>query len=259
MLAVLLGREVVVNQILRPVLVLGVAVGRAHAHDLLGHGVLGEVGAVDSCSNTAGQLVARGVLGLRHKAGARHRRDGKQHRQHADDHQDDLDGLRHVRLALLLARAGGSAGLLLGRRRDLGVLFLICHSWLSHNESNKRHCVTTQPPRHAWCIGDRLICTILVQRGQMWQPAVRDSPQVPAQPYLRSDGGWRRPCLERGLAEHVGCGIGVHKDVHERLQGLDLAARLGDARLMTICAGTGAPMPAIALNVTGAAGFTTAI
>ena len=189
MLAILLGREVVVDQILRPVLVLGVAVGRAHAHDLLGHGVLGEVGAVDSSSNTAGQLVARGVLGLRHQAGARHRRDGKQHRQHADDHQNDLDGLGHAGLALLLARVGGGASLLLGRRLECGVLFLICHSWLSHNESNKRHCVTTQPPRHAWCIGDRLICTILVQRGQLWQPAVgsvpflpavRDSPQVPA-------------------------------------------------------------------------------
>ena len=35
--------------------------------------------------------------------------------------------------------------------------------------------------------------------------------------------------LRRGLAEHVGCGIGVHKDVHERLQGLDLAARLAEA------------------------------
>ena len=129
LLAVLFGRQVVVDQILRPVLVLGVTVGRAHAHDLLGHGVLGEVGAVDSSSNTASQLVARGVLSLRHKAGARHRRDGKQHRQHADDHQNDLDGLRHVRLALLLARAGGSASLLLGRRRGLGVLFLVCHSW----------------------------------------------------------------------------------------------------------------------------------
>ena len=129
LLAVLLGREVVVDQVLCPVLVLGVAVGRAHAHDLLGHGVLGEVGAVDSSSNTAGQLVARGVLGLRHKAGARHRRDGKQHRQHADDHQNDLNGLRHVRLALLLARARGDASLLLGRRLGCGVLFLICHSW----------------------------------------------------------------------------------------------------------------------------------
>ena len=64
--------------------------------------------------------------------------------------------------------------------------------------------------------------------------------------------------LGRGLAEHIGCSVGIHKDIHERLKCLDLAARLGDARLMTICAGTGAPMPAIALNITGAAGFTTA-
>lgn len=65
--------------------------------------------------------------------------------------------------------------------------------------------------------------------------------------------------LACGLAEHIGCGVGIHKDIHERLQGLDLAARLGNARLIMICAGTGAPMPAIALNVTGAAGFITAI
>lgn len=52
-----------------------------------------------------------------------------------------------------------------------GFFFLFAIVGLSHNESNKRHCVTTQPPRHAWCIGDRLICTILVQRGQLWQPA----------------------------------------------------------------------------------------
>ena len=129
LLAVLLGREVVVDQILCPVLVLGVAVGRAHAHDLLGHGVLGEVGAVDSGSYTAGKLVARGILCLRHQAGARHGRDGKQHCQHADDHQNDLDGLGHAGLALLLARAEGGASLLLGRRLGCGVLFLICHSW----------------------------------------------------------------------------------------------------------------------------------
>lgn len=65
--------------------------------------------------------------------------------------------------------------------------------------------------------------------------------------------------LACGLAKYIGCGVGIHKDIHKRLQGLDLATRLGNARLMTICAGTGAPMPAIALNVTGAAGFTTAI
>ena len=58
--------------------------------------------------------------------------------------------------------------------------FLFAIVGLSHNESNKRHCVTTQPPRHAWCIGDRLICTILVQRGQMWHLAVGDVLYVPA-------------------------------------------------------------------------------
>ncbi len=162
-----LGRQVVVNQILRPILILGVAVGRAHAHDLLGHGVLGEVGAVDSSSHAAGQLVTRViVLGLRHQTGARHGRDGKQHRQHADNHQDDLDGLRHVRLALLLARAGGGAGLLLGRRRGLGVLFLICHSWPFASRIEQTSLCHNAAPRHTWCMGDRLICTILVQRCQ---------------------------------------------------------------------------------------------
>lgn len=64
--------------------------------------------------------------------------------------------------------------------------------------------------------------------------------------------------LGRGLAEHVGCGIGVHKDVHERLKGLDLPPGLDDAQIDDDLR-TGAPMPAIVLNVTGAAGFTTAI
>ena len=152
LLAVLLGCEVIVDQVLCPVLVLGVAVGRTHAHDLLGHGVLGEVGAVDSGSHTAGELIARaGAFGLRHQAGARHGRNGEQHRQHADDHQDNLDGLGHIGLALLLARAGGGAGPLLGRRRDLGVLFLICHVWpfasrieqtpLCHNAAPAAHLV----------------------------------------------------------------------------------------------------------------------
>lgn len=90
-------------------------------------------------------------------------------------------------------------------------------------------------------------------------PAEKERPQVRLSPTLEVAADGVDHALRRGLAEHVGCGIGVHKDVHERLQGLDLAARLGDARLMTICAGTGAPMPAIALNVTGAVGFTTAI
>ena len=130
LLAVLLGRKVVVDQVLRPILVLGITIGRAHAHDLLGHGVLGEVGAVDGGSHATSELIARaGAFGLRHQAGARHGRDGEQHRQHADDHQDNLDGLGHIGLALLLARARGGAGPLLGRRRDLGVLFLICHVW----------------------------------------------------------------------------------------------------------------------------------
>ena len=60
-----------------------------------------------------------------------------------------------------------------------GFFFLFAMFGLSHHESNKRHCVTTQPPRHTWCMGDGLICTILVQRGQVWQLAVRDSPQMP--------------------------------------------------------------------------------
>ena len=151
LLAVLFGRQVVVDQILCPVLVLSVTVGRAHAHDLLGHGVLGEVGTVDGGGDTAGKLVARGILCLRHETGACHGRDGKQHCQHADNHQDDLDGLRHVRLALLLTRAGGSAGPLLGRRRGLGVLFLVCHVWpfasrieqtpLCHNAAPAAHLV----------------------------------------------------------------------------------------------------------------------
>ena len=152
LLAVLFGRQVVVDQILRPVLVLGVTVGRAHAHDLLGHGVLGEVGAVDGGRHTTSKLIARaGAFGLRHQAGARHGRDGEQHRQHADDHQDNLDGLGHIGLALLLARAGGGASLLLGRRRGLEVLFLICHVWpfasrieqtpLCHNAAPAAHLV----------------------------------------------------------------------------------------------------------------------
>ena len=61
-----------------------------------------------------------------------------------------------------------------------GFFFLFAMFGLSHHESNKRHCVTTQPPRHTWCMGDRLICTILVQRGQVWQLAVRDVPFLPA-------------------------------------------------------------------------------
>ena len=87
LLAVLFGREIVVDQILRPVLVLGVAMGRAHAHDLLGHGVLGEVGAIDGSSHATSELIARAcAFSLRHQAGARHGRDGEQHCQHADDH-----------------------------------------------------------------------------------------------------------------------------------------------------------------------------
>ena len=65
--------------------------------------------------------------------------------------------------------------------------------------------------------------------------------------------------LACGLAEHIGCGVGIHKDIHKRLQGLDLAARLGDAQIDDDLRRHGAPMPAIALNTTGAAGFTTAI
>ena len=143
--------------------------------------------------------------------------------------------------------------------------FLFAIVGLSHHESNKRHCVTMRPPRHTWHMVDKLICTILVQRGQLWQPAVRDIPFLPAVrnspqvPALKVATDGVDHALACGLAEHIGCGVGIHKDIHKRLQGLDLAARLGDARLMMICAGTGAPMPAIALNTTGAAGFTTAI
>ena len=36
--------------------------------------------------------------------------------------------------------------------------------------------------------------------------------------------------LGRGLAEHIGCGVGIHKDIHERLKCLDLTARLGNAQ-----------------------------
>ena len=54
--------------------------------------------------------------------------------------------------------------------------------------------------------------------------------------------------LRRGLAEYIGCSVGIHKDIHERLKCLDLTARLGNAQVDDI-----------ALNVTGAAGFTTAI
>lgn len=72
-------------------------------------------------------------------------------------------------------------------------------------------------------MGDRLICTILVQRGQVWQlavrdvpflPEVRDSPQVPALK-VATDGVDH--ALRRGLAEYIGCGIGIHKDIHKRL------------------------------------------
>lgn len=35
--------------------------------------------------------------------------------------------------------------------------------------------------------------------------------------------------LGRGLAEYIGCGVGIHKDIHERLKRLDLTARLGNA------------------------------
>ncbi len=109
-----------------------------------------------------------------------------------------------------------------------GFFFLFAIVGLSHNESNKRHCVTTRPPRHTWCMGDRLICTILVQRGQRWQSAVRDNPQVSA---LKVAADGVNHALARGLAEHIGCGVGIHKDIHERLQGLDLATRLGNAQI----------------------------
>ncbi len=108
-----------------------------------------------------------------------------------------------------------------------------------------------------WHLGTFFICRHLGTVPYCRQK--RNVPKCRLSPTLEVTADGVDHTLGRGLAEHVGCGIGVHKDVHERLQGLDLAARLGDARLMTICAGTGAPMPAIALNVTGAAGFTTAI
>lgn len=65
--------------------------------------------------------------------------------------------------------------------------------------------------------------------------------------------------LGRSLTEHVGCGVGIHKDIHKRLQGLDLAARLGNTQIDDDLRRHGAPMPAIALNVTGAEGLITAI
>ena len=59
----------------------------------------------------------------------------------------------------------------------------------------------------------------------------RNVPKCRLSPTLEVAADGVDHALGRGLAEHVGCGIGVHKDVHERLQGLDLAARLGDAQI----------------------------
>ena len=63
--------------------------------------------------------------------------------------------------------------------------------------------------------------------------------------------------LGRSLTEHVGCGVGIHKDIHKRLQGLDLAARLGNTQIDDDLRRHGGT--AIALNVTGAEGLITAI
>ena len=53
------------------------------------------------------------------------------------------------------SRAGGSAGLLLAQSVGAApeFFFLFAIVGLSHNESDKRHCVTTQPPRHAGALG----------------------------------------------------------------------------------------------------------
>lgn len=55
----------------------------------------------------------------------------------------------------------------------------------------------------------------------------RNVPKCRLSPILEMTADGVDHALGRGLAEHIGCGVGIHKDIHERLQRLDLAARLG--------------------------------
>ena len=117
-LAVALGREALLGEIRRPVLVALVR-ALAQAHDLLGHGVLFDVHAVDGGCHAARELVILLVLHLVEHARARHGAHGEQHGGDADCHQHDLTGLGELLLALCLdlalAGLGGLRGIHLGR------------------------------------------------------------------------------------------------------------------------------------------------
>ena len=57
----------------------------------------------------------------------------------------------------------------------------------------------------------------------------RNAPKCRLIPTLEVAADGVDHALGRSLAEHIGCGVRVHKDIHERLQCLDLTARLGNA------------------------------
>ena len=59
----------------------------------------------------------------------------------------------------------------------------------------------------------------------------RNVPKCRLSPTLEVTADGVDHALGRGLAEHIGRDIRVHKDIHKCLQGLDLAARLGDAQI----------------------------